>query len=195
MALLLLGPQPLGAWCSGREEKEEQSQQKGTARREDSGRRVQAGGGRGGAGTLEPCLARTSHSPLVRAISSLMGHLNSSESRRGKGDRSQGATPDTQGHTPHGPQWLPEVGTCQSGHGGCGARACVDGRPTLPKKSQGSGTRSSRAFKGHVTQLWGSRPRQPWSCRAGRAQQGSAGPGQDASAHWAAWWYAGGGWP
>lgn len=43
-------------------------------------------------GTLEPCLDKTSHSPLVRAISSLMGHLNSSvrkESRevRGTGRR------------------------------------------------------------------------------------------------------------
>ena len=32
----------------------------------------------GDSGTLEPCLAKTSHSPLVSAISSLMGHLNSS---------------------------------------------------------------------------------------------------------------------
>lgn len=35
-------------------------------------------------GTLEPCLAKTSHSPLVSAISSLMGHLNSSGSKERK---------------------------------------------------------------------------------------------------------------
>lgn len=42
----------------------------------------------GVSGTLEPCLAKTSHSPLVNAISSLMGHLNSSgrkERKRGEG--------------------------------------------------------------------------------------------------------------
>ena len=42
----------------------------------------------GDTGTLEPCLAKTSHSPLVSAISSLMGHLNSSaskERKRGEG--------------------------------------------------------------------------------------------------------------
>lgn len=45
-------------------------------------------GGWGGlqrdSGTLEPCLAKTSHSPLVSAISSLMGHLNSSGSKERK---------------------------------------------------------------------------------------------------------------
>lgn len=32
-------------------------------------------------GTLEPCLDKTSHSPLVSATSSLTGHLNSSVGR------------------------------------------------------------------------------------------------------------------
>lgn len=40
-------------------------------------------------GTLEPCLAKTSQSPLVSAISSLMGHLKSPGSKERK--RSEGS--------------------------------------------------------------------------------------------------------
>lgn len=73
-------------------------QEAGAARREERSHRHtgSAGklerecvqGGWGGlqrdSGTLEPCLAKTSHSPLVSAISSLMGHLNSSRSKERK---------------------------------------------------------------------------------------------------------------
>lgn len=46
--------------------------------------RGRQGGLQKDSGTLEPCLAKTSHSPLVSAISSLMGHLNSSGSKERK---------------------------------------------------------------------------------------------------------------
>lgn len=42
--------------------------------------------GLGRLGTLEPCLDKTSHSPLVRATSSLMGHLNSSVRKQSRGE-------------------------------------------------------------------------------------------------------------
>lgn len=38
-------------------------------------------------GTLEPCLAKTSQSPLVSAISSLMGHLKSPGSKERKSNK------------------------------------------------------------------------------------------------------------
>lgn len=41
-------------------------------------------------GTLEPCLDKTSHSPLVRATSSLMGHLNSSVRKESREVRDAG---------------------------------------------------------------------------------------------------------
>lgn len=53
----------------------------------------------GDAGTLEPCLAKTSHSPLVSAISSLTGHLNSSGNKERK--RGEGAPGSCDGDTKH----------------------------------------------------------------------------------------------
>lgn len=76
-------------------------------------------------GTLEPCLDKTSHSPLVRATSSLMGHLNSSVRKQSRGVRDAGRDRLSRLKPKEAASWLGDqsglrgnqVGTCVGSSG------------------------------------------------------------------------------
>lgn len=99
-----------------------------------------------GTGTLEPCLAKTSHSPLVSAISSLMAHLNSSGKRGGR--RAEGALGSqktgSSGATPHGGQASPEPPRSRLAAGDL-PRAGL--QPLHPRPTQGPLPRSPATHK------------------------------------------------
>lgn len=103
-------------------------------------------------GTLEPCLDKTSHSPLVRATSSLIGHLNSSvrKESRGEGGRAETGLVDSRGprKRTHGrassltqgaASWEPVWEVL-----GQWGRAASRGQPSASREEPGSGLTYSR---------------------------------------------------
>lgn len=108
-------------------------------------------------GTLEPCLDKTSHSPLVRATSSLIGHLNSSvrKESRGEGGRAETGLVDSRGpqKRTHGrassltqgaASWEPVWEVL-----GQWGRAASRGQPSASREEPGSGLTYSRC--GHFS--------------------------------------------